>query len=170
MQPGRPLSCDVMPGPAARMGQTALWQWGPHWHRIELSRSRQFVMLTTHSTPRILVIEDEPTLGHLLIRALEWDGYDVVWVNGEAGLRAAKMWGKSYDLVITNSRRPGAAGADPIALVHNLFPGLPVLHLDQVSQPKGEAHDGPTLYKPFGVDSLSEAVRELLAERTHAPI
>jgi DNA-binding response OmpR family regulator len=127
-------------------------------------------MLTAHCTPRILVIEDEPTLGHLLIRALEWDGYDVVWVNGEAGLRAAKMWGKSYDLVITNSRRPGAAGADPIALVHELLPGLPVLHLDEVSQPKGEAHHGPTLYKPFGLDSLSEAVRELLSEGTHAPI
>jgi hypothetical protein len=115
-------------------------------------------------------MEDEPTLGHLLIRALEWDVYDVVWVNGEAGLRAAKIWGKSYDLVITNSRRPGAAGADPSALVHDLFAGLPVPYLDEVSQPTGEAHDGPRLYKPFGLDSLSEAVRELLSERTHVPI
>ncbi|HET7424268.1 MAG TPA: hypothetical protein VFJ92_11925 [Gemmatimonadales bacterium] len=105
-----------------------------------------------------------------MIRALEWDGYDVVWVNGEAGLRAAKMWGKSYDLVITTSCRPGAAGAGPIAHVHALFPGLPVLHLDEVSQPKGEPHRGPTLYKPFELDSRSGAVRELLSERTHAPI
>jgi DNA-binding response OmpR family regulator len=55
-------------------------------------------MLTPRHTPRILIMEDEPALWHLLIRALQWDGYDVVWVNGEAGLRAAKMWGKPYHL------------------------------------------------------------------------
>jgi DNA-binding response OmpR family regulator len=126
-------------------------------------------MLTPLHTPRILIVEDEPTLGHLLIRALQWDGYDVVWVNGEAGFRAAKMWGKPYDLVITNSRSPGRDGVDPIGLINGLFPGLPILHLDDVSPPVGEPQSGATLYRPFGLDSLSGAVRELLAERTRAP-
>ena len=73
MQPVSRLFCDAVPWPIARMGQTARWRWGYHGHRIELPRAPKFVMLTVHCTPRILVIEDEPTLGHVLIRALEWD-------------------------------------------------------------------------------------------------
>jgi DNA-binding response OmpR family regulator len=112
--------------------------------------------------PLILVVEDEPALGRLLIRALEWDGYDVVWVNGEAGLRAAKIWGKPFDLVITNSQRPGVAGVDLIGQVNALFPRLPVLRLDDLSLPSGQTRGDPILFKPFGLDSLSEAVRTLL--------
>ena len=126
-------------------------------------------MYAPHRAPRILIVEDEPALGHLLIRALEWDGYEVVWVNGEAGVRAAKMWGKPYDLVVTDGRGPGMAGVDLIVLVNALFPGLPVLHLDDLSQPNCQSPSGPTLFKPFRLDSLSEAVRELLSERISAP-
>jgi len=57
-----------------------------------------------------------------------------------------------------------------IALISGLFsPGLPILHLDDVSQPMGEPHSGPILYQSFGLDNLSRTVRDLLAERTHAP-
>ena len=112
--------------------------------------------------PLILVVEDEPALGRLLIRALEWDGYDVVWANGEAGLRAAKIWGRPFNLVITNSQRPGLAGVDLIGQINALFPGLPVLHLGDLSMPSGPTHSDPILFKPFGLDSLSEAVRTLL--------
>ncbi|WP_224065287.1 hypothetical protein [Thermus thermophilus] len=36
---------------------------------------------------RILVIEDEPLVGHMLRRFLERAGHEVVWApNGEAGL------------------------------------------------------------------------------------
>ncbi|HEY9445299.1 MAG TPA: hypothetical protein VIQ25_18845 [Gemmatimonadales bacterium] len=38
-----------------------------------------------------------------------------------------------------------------------------------MSQPMGEPHSGPILYQSFGLDNLSRAVRDLLAERTHAP-
>lgn len=112
--------------------------------------------------PLILVVEDEPALGRLLIRALEWDGYDVVWANGEVGLRAAKIWGRTFNLVITNSQRPGVAGVDLIGQINALFPGLPVLHLDDLALPNGPAHSDPILFKPFELDSLSEAVRTLL--------
>lgn len=80
--------------------------------------------VTRARAPAILIVEDERTLGHLLIRVLRRDGYEVVWVSGEAGLRAAKRWGKTFDLFITNSR---GAGAELTALINALFPGLPVL-------------------------------------------
>lgn len=125
-------------------------------------------MYAPDRAPRILIVEDEPALGHLLIRALEWDGYEVVWVNGEAGLRAAKVWGKPYDLVVTDSRGPGVGGVDLIVLVQDLFPGLPVLHLDDLAQPNCESFSGRTLFKPFRLDSLSDAVRDILSERLSA--
>jgi DNA-binding NtrC family response regulator len=87
-------------------------------------------------------MEEGPALGPLLIPALEWDGYGVVWVNGESGLRAAKRWGRTFDLVITNSPTRGMAGVDLTAQIHALFPGLPVLHLNDLSQLRVESTDG----------------------------
>ena len=132
-------------------------------------------MVTPVHSPCILIVEDEPALGRLLIRALEWDGYGVVWVNGEAGLRAAKIWGKSYDLVITNSHGTnshgplGVSGPDLLGLIGECFPGIPVLHLDDLCQSHGQRPSGPTLFKPFRLDTLSEAVRELLSGQARAP-
>ena len=127
-------------------------------------------MVTPLRSPCILIVEDEPALGRLLIRALEWDGYGVVWVNGEAGLRAAKIWGKSYDLVITNSHGPlFVSGPDLLGFIGEFFPGTPVLHLDDLSQSPTQRPGGPTLFKPFRLDTLSEAVRELLSDHARAP-
>src|SRR4051794_41604979 len=103
--------------------------------------------------PLILVVEDEPALGRLLIRALEWDGYDVVWVNGEAGLRAAKGWGNPFDLVITNSHRPGVAGGDLIRQVKALFPLPAVLRLEHLSLATGQDRGDPHLFQPVRLHS-----------------
>jgi two-component system response regulator MprA len=112
---------------------------------------------------RILVVDDEPAVRQLLVRALQGDGYEVVAVNdGEAGLTAAKTAGKPYDLVITNNCMPRMSGAELVAHLQALYPGLPILRLDDLSRPQAGEVTLPTLFKPFSLDALAEAVRRLL--------
>ena len=113
---------------------------------------------------RILVLDDEPAIRALVARALGEEGHEVVPIeNGLLGLEAAKA--NDFDLVITNSCMPGMSGAEVVTRLHRLFPTLPVLHLDDLSHPSGdEFPDGVrTLYKPFSIVTLQEAVRKLLA-------
>jgi len=61
---------------------------------------------------------------------------------------------------------PGLNGAELIARVREDFPSLPILHIDDISRKRldqGLPDDIPTLYKPFSVATLREAVRKLLA-------
>jgi two-component system, cell cycle sensor histidine kinase and response regulator CckA len=114
-----------------------------------------------------LVVDDEPAVRELLIRALELAGYDVVAVrDGEAGLAAARGADLPYDLVVTNSYMPGLSGEQLIGHLRKLYPGLPILHLDDLAHPIGpNAESVPTLYRPFSIDALLEAVARCLEER-----
>jgi hypothetical protein len=58
-------------------------------------------------------------------------------------------------------------GAELIARVREDFPALPILHIDDISREKSVQDlpdDVPTVYKPFSVAALLEAVRRLLAD------
>jgi DNA-binding response OmpR family regulator len=116
--------------------------------------------------PRVLVVDDEPAIRDLLLRALEMAGYDVVAVaDGQAGLVAAQNAQLRYDLVVTNSYMPNLSGEQLIGHLRRLYPGLPVLHLDDLAHPIGpNAESVPTLYKPFSIDALLEAVALALSE------
>jgi CheY-like chemotaxis protein len=118
--------------------------------------------------PRILVVDDEPMVRALIARALTDDGYEVVAVaNGRAALDVARGAGGEFDLIVTNNYMPGLNGAELIARVRQDFPSLPILHIDDISRQrvdKGLPEDVPTVYKPFSVATLREAVRKLLAE------
>ena len=117
--------------------------------------------------PRVLVVDDEAAVRALIVRALREAGYDVVAVsNGEAGLNAAKTAGVSYDLVVTNSYMQSLTGEQLIGHLRGLFPDLPILHLDNLAQPIGpNAEMVPTLYKPFSIGGLLEAVAHASVER-----
>jgi DNA-binding response OmpR family regulator len=117
--------------------------------------------------PRVLVVDDEPAIRDLLVRALGMAGYDVVAVaDGEAGLVAARNAELPYDLVVTNSYMPSLSGEELIGHLRNLYPGLPILHLQDLAHPIGpNASSVPTLYKPFSIDALLEAVARCLEER-----
>ena len=57
------------------------------------------------------------------------------------------------------------SGSEVIERLHKLFPALPVLHPDDLSPPSGDEFPEhvQTLYKPFSIDTLQDAVRKLLA-------
>lgn len=116
---------------------------------------------------RILVVDDEPMVRALIARALTDEGYEVVAVaNGRAALDAAGGADVTFDLIITNSYMPGLSGAELIARVRQDFPDLPILHVDDIGRRNRMGHlpeDIPTIYKPFSIAGLRDAVRKLLS-------
>jgi len=116
---------------------------------------------------RILLVDDEPSVRGVLARALREAGYDVVAVtDGQAGLDAARIAAEPYALVITNGYMPHLTGEQLIAQLRQMFPTLPILHLDDLSREQNpQALPVPTLYKPFSIESLLSEVRRLLGGR-----
>ena len=115
---------------------------------------------------RILVVDDEPMVRALIARVLTDAGYEVIAVaNGRAALDAARGANVAFDLIITNNYMPGLSGAELIARVREDFPHLPILHVDDVVR-QGRVSDLPTdiptIYKPFSIAGLRDAVRKLL--------
>jgi DNA-binding response OmpR family regulator len=92
--------------------------------------------MSADRTPRILVVDDEPMVRAIVERALREEGYEVVGVgDGQAGLTAAETANVSYDLVVTNSYMPRLSGDELIAELRAHYPGLPILHLDDLGRP-----------------------------------
>ncbi len=117
---------------------------------------------------RILVVDDEPMVRALIARALTDAGYEVVAVaNGRAALDAARGAEVGFDLIVTNSYMPGLTGAQLVNRVRQDFPDLPILHVDDIGR-RGRVEDlpsdVPTIYKPFSIASLRDAVRKLLVK------
>jgi CheY-like chemotaxis protein len=118
---------------------------------------------------RILVVDDEPMVRALIARALSDAGYEVVAVaNGQAALNAARTAEAPFDMIVTNNYMPGLSGSELIQRVRQDFPDLPILHIDDIGRRKridALPEDVPTIYKPFSVAALQNAVRRLLAVR-----
>ena len=117
---------------------------------------------------RILVVDDEPMVRALIARVLTDEGYEVVAVaNGRAALDAARGAKAGFDLIITNNYMPGLSGAELVARVRTDFPDLPILHVDDITR-RGRIpalpSDIPTIYKPFSVAALKDAVLGLLRQ------
>ena len=105
---------------------------------------------------RILVIEDEPLVGHMLRRFLERAGHEVVWApNGEVGLRRLA---EGFDLVVCDLIMPGIPGEEA---------GPPVLavsaSVSRESQRRAlEAGAQAFLGKPFEAQAFLRVVEGLL--------
>jgi DNA-binding response OmpR family regulator len=120
---------------------------------------------------RILVLDDEPAIQHLLSRLLESAGYQVDTLKDPLAAFEVIRSG-AYALVITNSVMHGPAGAKLVARMRREHPTLPVLHLDDQSHPQVPEFppDVTTLTKPFHHDVLLEAVRELVGGRPRGEV
>ena len=120
---------------------------------------------------KILVIEDDPTVGQFVKRGLEenrW-GVDLV-ADGEEGERRAAT--DTYDLVILDMRLPGKSGLDVLQSLRAKGFERPVLVLTaqdavdaKVSTLRAGADDYVT--KPFAFEELLARV-EALARRPRA--
>lgn len=112
--------------------------------------------------PRILVVDDEGVLRTIVVRALRMDDYEVTEaVDGADGWALAQR--VHFDLVVTDSRMPGMSGAQLAGRLRTMDALLPILHLSGSHGMVEPMPSGvPTLFKPFEIDQLLAAVRELL--------
>ncbi|MDB4908274.1 MAG: transcriptional regulator protein [Gemmatimonadetes bacterium] len=120
---------------------------------------------------RILVIEDDPTVGQYVKRGLEEQRWAVdLVVDGEEGERLALT--ESYDLIILDMRLPGKNGLEVLRTLRARGFQRPVLVLtaqDAVDAKVGTLRAGADDYvtKPFAFEELLARV-EALARRPSA--
>ena len=116
--------------------------------------------------PRILLLDDEPNLRTLIARALTEDGYELVEGHeGDGALDGGQRDGAGFDLIVTNSFIRGLSGDEVIERLRRNFPAVPILHIEDVTHvrnPGDISGSDLTLFKPFSLPALREAVRDLL--------
>jgi len=118
--------------------------------------------------PRVLVVEDEPTVGGLIADVLRDEGMRVdVLRDGESALDRADH--EEYDLVICDLKMPGMDGQkffQSLGKRRNPLQGHVLFVTGDVVAPRTqeflERHRLPYVAKPFRVEELSRAVHSML--------
>jgi DNA-binding response OmpR family regulator len=128
--------------------------------------------MTSTDPRRVLIVEDDRELAHVLRRNLEAEGYAVsVAFTGPDGAHAARD--ETIDLVILDVMLPLMDGFDVLERIRRHRPNLSVLLLtarrqldDKVLAFKLGADD--YLTKPFGIEELTARVAALLRRADRA--
>ena len=114
---------------------------------------------------RILVVDDDENLRHVVSDALRRDAHEVeTAADGRAGLEA--FGGRSFDLVITDYAMPGVDGLELVRRLRGES-ATPVLVLTVRGEEREkvrllDAGADDYVVKPFGVSELLARVRALL--------
>lgn len=119
------------------------------------------------TTPRLLIVEDDPQMGTGLVLYLESEGFDVTLVSdGDEGLKKAVSL-PGYDLIVLDAKLPGKSGFDILREMHAQGVGTPVLMLtglgDHDSKMRGyELGVDDYLTKPFSTEELLARVEAIM--------
>ena len=115
---------------------------------------------------RILIVDDDPSIRHMLGRVLVDEGYDApAAANGREGLEIAAA--QEVDLVLLDLKMPGMNGQDALKQLNVLHPELPVIMMTAFP---GRQFEGglngisALLQKPLDFPILLEAIKKLLAQ------
>jgi DNA-binding NtrC family response regulator len=120
-------------------------------------------------TQRILIVDDEPSIRHLLQQVLADYQYEVE-AAGTALEALERLELNSFDLVIVDLLLPGPNGLDLAEAVRLLDPGTPVILMTAYGTSAFEsmaAHPAIShyLHKPFALDRLLTLVTQALRQR-----
>ncbi len=116
----------------------------------------------------ILLVEDDETLGRLIISVMEKYGYKIFWaVDGPEALGIRENENNAVDLLITDVIMPGMGGKELADRLQARYPDLKVLYTsgyaDDVIVHRGILEEGIAfLQKPFSPRSLALKTREVL--------
>ncbi|RUM89672.1 MAG: DNA-binding response regulator [Thermovibrio sp.] len=117
---------------------------------------------------RIAVVEDDVSIGNLIKRVLQKEGFKVrVFSTAESLLSALFEYGETYDLIVLDLMLPGIGGIDACKFLRQRGVSVPILILtalsaeeDKVTGLDSGADDYVT--KPFGIKEFLARVRALL--------
>jgi CheY-like chemotaxis protein len=119
---------------------------------------------------RILVVEDEPAISQVCLRALTSEGFEVdIAINGD--IAQEMLTKKGYDLCLIDIRTPVMNGKQLYQYIQEKHPKL----IDRVIFTTGDVMGGdtqsflelagrPFLPKPFTPDELRTIVQQVLSE------
>lgn len=116
---------------------------------------------------KIILVEDDPTLGYLLSEYLIMNGFDLFWAkNGVDCLR--KLEQNTYDLAILDVMLPDVDGFNLAHSIKNLHPSLPFIFLTarslKVDVLKGFSVGAVDyLKKPIDEEELVVRIKSLLS-------
>jgi CheY-like chemotaxis protein len=124
---------------------------------------------------RIMVVDDDEGIRHILSIALSQLGYEVLAAS--SGTEAFNMFLKSsFALVLTDLEMPGMDGWSLASRVKERFPGIPVVLMtgqakeDVMKRMKGGSVDN-VIFKPFRLEDILKTAEKLLgtesSEMTH---
>lgn len=127
---------------------------------------------TTRNTakrPRILVIEDEPTIRRFYERFCDAQGYETVLApTGDVALELLET-GQSFDAILLDVRLPGVSGRGIWKAIELNRPELSsrviIVTADILSESTRELIEQsgrPCLEKPFSTQQLSEIIEAVL--------
>ena len=121
---------------------------------------------------RVLLIEDDPDTGDSLKAMLELSGHEVTWAHH--GKEAMKLVAHTHEVILTDILMPEMDGIESIQFFRKNHPGIAIVAMTaQRDSPylRAAALFGAkaTLYKPFGVRELDEAIRKAAAATLPAP-
>ena len=121
--------------------------------------------------PRLLVIDDEPTVRGTSCELLRLFGYDVEAAQDEAdGL--ARLARERFDLVVTDLHMPHLDGWDVLESARAIAPEMPVIILTGTAtdddRKRARAQGVRLLSKPVDLPELKAAVRDSLANQRGA--
>jgi DNA-binding NtrC family response regulator len=121
-----------------------------------------------HATPRILVVDDEPSIRLLCRVNLELAGYEVLEADSLATVRAT-LAEENVDVLVLDVHLRGERSDDLVAECHARRPRVPVVLVTgsvDITNPSVSDADA-ILPKPFELDDFLKAVGELAP--VHAP-
>jgi two-component system, cell cycle sensor histidine kinase and response regulator CckA len=129
----------------------------------------------SQGTETILVVEDEPVVRKLAVRALAERGYDVLEAeDGESALALAQAHQGELSLLITDVVMPGMNGKQLADRLSAERPDLRVLYISGYAEHavvrQGVLLEGIAfLSKPFDLSELARTVRDVLDKTSVLP-
>ena len=117
----------------------------------------------------VLVVEDQDGVRELAAEFLRTNGYSVLEaVDGVEALEVARRFGRTIHVVLTDIRMPRMGGTELAKKFKALQPDAKFILMSGYSEQLGDQNEKPgerffVLPKPFSMNSLTSAVRQVLA-------
>jgi two-component system cell cycle sensor histidine kinase/response regulator CckA len=126
--------------------------------------------MSSNRLPRVLLVDDEPTVLAMMARALTESGYDVLpATNGLEALELAANSRPRVDAMVTDLRMPQMDGEALAAALRQADPDLPILFVSGFNGGPAPTLPGTLLAKPFTPDQLVAAIGQLLSVSAARP-
>jgi CheY-like chemotaxis protein len=137
--------------------------WGrcAGWHGLH----RRSTPMTDTRPPRVLLIDDDPSLGEIISAVLASFGYECqTAADGQSGL--ARFDEGGWDLVLTDLTMPEVNGWEVVEAIRQRAPAVPIVLFTGVSNPavlrRARECRVQVVVKPFHVQTLKAVLVEAL--------